>query len=86
MEVAGNQCPNCRHSFKTLADEFGTHECPKCGFSPAQEIEEEKEVICFELTINDTCSGEKAAQVLSDLEEVIARHDLYLDSADWDYI
>ncbi len=30
-DMASNQCPSCRHTFRTLADEFGTHACPRCG-------------------------------------------------------
>ena len=31
-ESASNCCPNCNHTFRTLADEWGTHPCPRCGF------------------------------------------------------
>ncbi len=30
----GNQCPKCNRSFRTLEDEYGTHDCPYCGYSP----------------------------------------------------
>ena len=29
---AGQTCPRCRHRFRVLEDEAGTHACPKCGF------------------------------------------------------
>jgi len=33
---AGNRCPNCKRTFRTLADEMGMHECPYCGYGPDQ--------------------------------------------------
>lgn len=30
----GQHCPNCGHRFKVLADEAGSHSCPKCNFHP----------------------------------------------------
>jgi ribosomal protein S27AE len=33
-ESAGQRCPKCRRSFRTLADEAGQHECPHCGYAP----------------------------------------------------
>ena len=38
-ESAAQRCPRCRRSFKTLADEVGTHPCPRCGYFPEDEEE-----------------------------------------------
>lgn len=27
-------CPKCRRHFRTLEDEEGMHECPRCGYAP----------------------------------------------------
>lgn len=29
------RCPMCKTHFRTLPDEEGMHECPKCGYHPA---------------------------------------------------
>ena len=26
------RCPKCRHYFRTLEDEEGMHDCPRCGY------------------------------------------------------
>lgn len=31
-ETATQTCPNCRRSFRVLADEIDMHECPNCGY------------------------------------------------------
>ncbi len=35
---ASNQCPSCRFVFRTLEDEFGEHECPRCGYFPREPV------------------------------------------------
>jgi rRNA maturation endonuclease Nob1 len=42
-ETATNRCPRCGRTFRTLADEYGTHECPYCGYYPEEWAEEEEE-------------------------------------------
>ena len=34
-ESAGQVCPKCYYAFKVLADEYGTHPCPRCGYFPS---------------------------------------------------
>lgn len=31
-ESAVQRCPQCRCTFRVMADEQGTHPCPACGF------------------------------------------------------
>ena len=26
------RCPKCKHHFRTLEDEEGMHDCPRCGY------------------------------------------------------
>lgn len=40
-ESATQRCPNCRHSFHVLADEIDTHPCPRCGYAPWAEKEDD---------------------------------------------
>jgi len=40
-ETAANKCPNCNHTFRTLADEWGMHQCPRCRYEPQREEEDE---------------------------------------------
>jgi len=35
FDTAGQTCPKCKKRFKVLADEYGSHQCPKCGYHPA---------------------------------------------------
>lgn len=35
------QCPNCKKLFRTLEGEEQQHDCPKCGFSLEEAIENE---------------------------------------------
>lgn len=28
------RCPKCRHQFRTMEDEEGQHDCPRCGYGP----------------------------------------------------
>ena len=32
-------CPECRYKFRTLDDEDGMHECPRCGYHPDNDRE-----------------------------------------------
>ena len=45
--TASNQCYKCGYPFKTLADEYGTHPCPRCGYDPVP-FEPDDEVYCCE--------------------------------------
>jgi len=36
-ESATQRCPECRRSFRVLADERGTHACPHCGYDPHED-------------------------------------------------
>lgn len=49
-EVAGQRCPRCGHCFTVLADEYGTHPCPKCGYEPVPFEEGESEKCCRNCT------------------------------------
>lgn len=42
-EVARCRCPQCRCSFRVLADEIGMHACPRCGYDPYATDEDEDE-------------------------------------------
>ncbi len=42
-EYVGQKCSQCKKSFKTLADEAGTHSCPKCGYFERELEDWEKE-------------------------------------------
>lgn len=45
-ETATQKCPRCYRSFTVLADEYGDHDCPYCGFSarePEDEADEDEE-------------------------------------------
>lgn len=33
-ETAANKCPGCGYIFRTMADEYGTHQCPRCNYGP----------------------------------------------------
>ncbi len=33
-ESMGCRCSACGKMFRTLADEVGMHECPRCGYTP----------------------------------------------------
>lgn len=41
-EVATCRCPHCGRTFRVLADEVGTHSCPRCGYfdDPVRMLEE----------------------------------------------
>lgn len=41
MEESTQRCPKCRKQFKVLAGEEGEHCCPRCGYHPSQEREDE---------------------------------------------
>ena len=34
-QPVGQTCPKCKKRFQVLADETGSHPCPKCGYHPA---------------------------------------------------
>ena len=36
-ETAANKCPGCGYTFRTMADEFGSHPCPRCNYNPLWE-------------------------------------------------
>ena len=36
------QCPMCHKQFRTLEDEEYIHECPKCGYFPEEEDEDDE--------------------------------------------
>jgi hypothetical protein len=36
-EGASQRCPRCRQSFRVLADEVGSHPCPRCGYFPGDD-------------------------------------------------
>lgn len=36
-ETATYTCPECRYQIRTLADEYGDHACPRCGWEPYSE-------------------------------------------------
>ena len=36
--TAANKCPGCGYTFRTMADEFGTHACPRCSFAQVYEM------------------------------------------------
>jgi len=42
-EVATCRCSHCGCRFRVLADEEGTWPCPRCGYAPWNEDEEESE-------------------------------------------
>ena len=35
--TAANKCPGCGYTFRTMADEFGSHPCPRCNYNPLWE-------------------------------------------------
>ena len=37
------RCSRCGQQFMVLADEYGQHPCPRCGFHPGREEEEPEE-------------------------------------------
>jgi hypothetical protein len=37
------RCPACKRHFRTLDDEEGMHECPRCGYAPWHDREPEEE-------------------------------------------
>lgn len=46
-EAATQRCPACHRTFRTLADEAGSHPCPRCGWfagDPATEGDDMDEV------------------------------------------
>ena len=36
-------CPRCKKSFREPEDERGQHDCPKCGYSLEEAMEEREE-------------------------------------------
>jgi Zn finger protein HypA/HybF involved in hydrogenase expression len=38
-ESATCRCSKCGQQFKTLADEYMDHPCPRCGYHPSQEAD-----------------------------------------------
>jgi len=38
------RCPNCKCYFPEPEDEQGEHWCPRCGYPPASELEDEYEL------------------------------------------
>ena len=43
LDMATNRCPRCKRQFQTLDDEYGDHPCPRCGYHPSQDDEENPE-------------------------------------------
>lgn len=37
------RCPNCRHTFRTMDDEVGMHDCPHCGYNGHEEDDDAEE-------------------------------------------
>jgi ribosomal protein S27AE len=58
-ESAGQRCPNCRRSFRALADESGQHECPSCGYAPwhVDEQEEDDDVCGHGIGFDQSCEA-----------------------------
>lgn len=44
-EAAVCRCRRCGHRFRVLADEYGDHPCPKCGWHPEQDREGEGDYV-----------------------------------------
>ena len=51
-------CPKCRRHFRTLEDEEGMHECPRCGYAPWHEE-----------PVYDTCETCDGAGELESIDE-----------------
>ena len=41
-DEVGQRCPRCRATFRVLADEYGMHECPRCGYHPSTHPDEDE--------------------------------------------
>lgn len=39
-------CPRCRRRFAVLADEYGEHPCPGCGYEPGMHIPRDPNCRC----------------------------------------
>jgi len=46
-ESAVCRCSKCGKRFRVLADEVGDHSCPRCGFTPYAETEQDEEDECL---------------------------------------
>jgi len=43
------RCSKCKYRFRVLADEYGDHNCPKCGFTPKPKKRPEKMMMFKEI-------------------------------------
>jgi hypothetical protein len=39
-DTATYRCPQCNSTIRVLADEYGDHPCPKCGWEPDDDEED----------------------------------------------
>jgi len=80
-ESRNQRCPECGFTFKVLADEWGLHDCPSCGYSPADDGPTDEEIHTEEQHEAEKVDPDDYPGNERELAEEKAEHDAERDAA-----